>query len=254
MNHRKEVRVYRDREELAKEAALIFYSELKEGVSTRGRAAVILAGGSTPKECYRELARLLRTDRRTNDQLYWFLGDERWVPAGSPESNELMARQALLEPTGTPEERIFSWKAGEENPPTKARDYQEILQTFFDPQGSEPLRPDLLVSGLGEDGHTASLFPGGLVACPAGEETAVSPEIPGLAAAVYVPQLQRFRLTMTPRMLGSARSIYFLVSGEKKRKTLKRVLAKESGLPASWLNLDQTEFLVTRDAVKEIRV
>ena len=112
--------------------------------------------------------------------------------------------------------------------------------------------------GMGEDGHTASLFPDGWAMRggapdPTRDAMPMSPNLPGLTAAVYAPRAQSFRLTMTG-FLKQSRRIFFLVSGESKRATLSRVLKGDPQLPASWMNLDHTRFLVTRDAIDADRL
>lgn len=245
------VQVFADVEELSEQAAQILAAAIEDDLSSGKEPTVILAGGSTPRSCYEQLAELLKSFPEGCRQVRWFFGDERWVGRESKDSNEGMIRTALLTPLETAEERIYSWQAGMGSPIGRARQYEETLKQVFD---SEEKLPDLLILGMGEDGHTASLFPDGWAMRggapdPTRDAMPMSPNLPGLTAAVYAPGTQSFRLTMTAAFLKRAKRIFFLVSGQNKREILSRVLKAEPELPASWMNLDQTRFLVTRDTV-----
>lgn len=248
------VHVFAELDDLSQEAALLVRARIREALAERGQAGVILAGGTTPQGCYKELARLLRPEGGASAEgasalsgIHWFFGDERWVPVEHEESNEGTARRLLLQPLGIPKGNIHSWKPGSGSPARRAWEYEQGLSRFFD---SSP--PDLLLLGLGEDGHTASLFPGAYTVEENRSGLPVTAELPRWAAAVYVPRLGGFRLTLTVRLLSTASRIYFLVAGSNKKDTLRRVLEGDPGLPASRLVLEQTEFLVTRDTVSSI--
>jgi 6-phosphogluconolactonase len=250
------VQVFADLEELSDQAAQVLFAAIEDDCASGKEPAVVLSGGSTPQECYRKLAEMLQAFPDGRRQIRWFIGDERWVGTESKESNEGMIRSALLAPLDIAEERIFSWQAGLGSPIGRARQYEEVLKEHFD---AEIRYPDLLVLGMGEDGHTASLFPDGWAMRggapdPTQDAMPMSPNLPGWTAAVYAPRVQSFRLTMTAAFLKLARRIFFLVSGQDKRETLARVLKKDLELPASWLNLDHTRFLVTRDAIDTARL
>jgi 6-phosphogluconolactonase len=245
------VQVFADLSDLSEQAAEILAAAIEDDLSAGREPAVILAGGNTPKGCYQKLADLLQAFPDGCRRIHWFLGDERWVGQESRESNEGMIRAVLLAPLNIPEDHIYSWQAGMGSPIGRARQYEEILKQHFE---SEQKYPDLLILGMGEDGHTASLFPDGWAMRggapdPTRDALPMSPNLPGLTAAVYAPRAQSFRLTMTAAFLKRSRRIFFLVNGENKRQALSRVLKGDSELPASWLNLDHTRFLVTRDAV-----
>ena len=237
--------------------------EIRALLAGEGRAAVILAGGSTPRGSYELLAGLLSAPGGLTpgdggaaglplERLTWLPGDERWVPADHPDSNEAMVRRALLDPAGIPAVRLLSWEAGSGDPVQAAarfeRRLRERLGLAEDDAGGGPCRA-LLVLGLGADGHTASLFPDAEAVLPDGRRVPVSPDLPGLAAAVYRPAARAWRLTLTPRFLRGACRILFLVSGAEKREALREVLGGNPAWPGSWLNLPQTVFLATRDAV-----
>jgi len=245
------LKVYKDSDQLAGEAARILFSHLKKAISRRGKASIVLAGGSTPRGCYRELALMLKVNQNVLNRCFWFIGDERWVAEDNPESNENMIRKVLWEPAGIQGEKIFSWQAGSGEPAEKALAYERILERFFRESRAQkqPRGPDLVILGLGEDGHTASLFPRGQVIDGQGDKRPVAADLHGLTAAIYVDRLALYRLSMTAGFLASAVNIYFIISGSNKKEVLKRVLSGEPELPASWLNLKQTSFLVTGETI-----
>jgi 6-phosphogluconolactonase len=250
------VQVYADFQELSEQAAQIMAAAIEDDLSAGREPSVILAGGNTPRDSYRKLAELLREFPDGCGRIHWFFGDERWVTRESKESNEGMIRSVLLAPLNIPEDHIYSWQAGTGSPIGRARRYEEMLKQHFE---NEQKYPDLLVLGMGEDGHTASLFPDGWAMRggapdPTRDAMPMSPNLPGLTAALYAPGTQSFRLTMTAAFLKRSRRILFLVSGENKRETLTRVLSGDQELPASWMNLEYTRFLVTRDAVDTKRI
>ncbi|HEB11630.1 MAG TPA: 6-phosphogluconolactonase [Spirochaetales bacterium] len=247
----KKLKVYKDSDQLGREAARILFSHLKRAISRRGKAAIVLAGGSSPRGCYRELALMLKRNQEVLNRCFWFIGDERWVAEDNPESNENMIRKVLWEPAGVHGEKIFSWQAGSGEPAEKALAYEGMLKKFFRKLRApkEPRGPDLVILGLGEDGHTASLFPHGQVIDGRGNKRPVAVDLHGLTAAIYVDHLEAYRLSMTAGFLASAANIYFIISGSNKKGVLKRVLSREPELPASWLNLKQTSFLVTAETV-----
>ena len=248
------LKVYKDSDQLAREAARILFSHLKKAISRRGKATIVLAGGSTPQGCYRGLALMLRENPEIKKHCFWFIGDERWVAEDNPESNENMIRKALWEPAGVHGEKIFSWQAGSGKPAEKALAYGRMLERFFRETRAQkrPLGPDLVILGLGEDGHTASLFPHGQVIDSRGNKRSVAADLHGLTAAIYVDHLKTYRLSMTAGFLASAANIYFIINGSNKKEVLKRVLSWVPELPASWLNLKQTSFLVTAETAARL--
>jgi 6-phosphogluconolactonase len=245
------VQVFADLQDLSESAAEFLAAAIEDDLSAGREPTVILAGGSTPRGCYQKLAGLLEAFPEGCSRIHWFFGDERWVGKENRESNEGMERSVLLEPLNIQEDRIHSWQAGTGSPIGCARQYEQVLKAHFaDPEKYA----DLLLLGMGEDGHTASLFPDGWAMRggapdPTRDAMPMSPNLPGLTAAVYAPGTQSFRLTMTAAFLKRSRRIFFLVSGTNKRQILSKVLKGDGGLPASWMNLDHARFLVTRDAV-----
>ena len=217
-----EIAVFPDPKALAEVGAREFARAAGEAIADRGTFRVALAGGSTPRPLY---ARLTRSPYRTSirwDRVRFFWGDERCVPPDSERSNYRMARETLLEPLGIAPRQVFRMK-GEQEPVRAARDYEKILRKEF---RSRPSRLDLVLLGLGSDGHLASLFPG----------TAALAEGRRLVAANSVAKFSEWRLTLTYRAINAARRIVFLVSGAEKAAPLARILEKRRGwqdLPAS---------------------
>ena len=201
------VQVFETPERLAEAAAHAFVREAAEAIAERGRFAVALAGGSTPKATYEVLARD-HAERVDWPNVHVFFGDERTVPPDNEDSNYRMAREALLDhvPVG-PVHRM----RGELPPDEAAASYEDELNEFF---GGEPPALDLVMLGIGEDGHTASLFPG----TPALEVT------DRLVVANPVPKLETTRLTLTAPALNAARQVVFLVAGEGKSEALAQIL------------------------------
>ncbi len=242
----RETRIYRDAEALARAACGIVREKIAEALEARRRAVIVLSGGSTPRESYRLLAESIAADSLPADRLLWLFADERWVPVSHPDSNEGMARDALLDGMGAPERTIISWMAGNGDPARRAALYARRIHSLL---SGRQERPDAAILGLGADGHTASLFPGAKVLLPRGRERPVSADIPADAAAVLPGPGRDWRLTLCPRFLNTAQCAVFLVSGEAKRESLKRVLAGDPSMPGSWIAAPETLFLATRDAI-----
>jgi 6-phosphogluconolactonase len=205
--------IYETPEELAEAAARDFAARAQEAIAALGRFAVALAGGSTPKETYEVL------DRDYADQLDWskvhvFFGDERTVPPDSEDSNYRMARETLLAHV-----RVGSVHRMRCERPVEeaAAAYEEELRAFFG--GSDGLPSfDLILLGLGADGHTASLFP----------ETSVLDVTDRWVVANPVLKLETTRLTLTIPVINAAKAVTFLVDGRDKAEALKEVLGGEA--------------------------
>jgi 6-phosphogluconolactonase len=201
------VRVYESPEELAEAAAREFVAKAGEAIEERGRSAVVLAGGSTPKATYGVLARDY-AGRIDWSKVHVFFGDERTVPPDHEDSNYRMARETLLDHI-----RVGSvHRIRCELPPDEAATaYEEELRDFF---GEELPRFDLILLGIGADGHTASLFP----------ETPALEVADRWVVSNPVPKLDTNRITLTVPVINAARSVDFLVAGEDKAEALKEIL------------------------------
>jgi 6-phosphogluconolactonase len=177
-----------------------------------GRFTVALAGGSTPKALYRRLASDEFRKKIDWTKVFFFLGDERFVPPDHADSNFRMATENLFSPLGTRPDNIFRWRTESGDPQQTAADYERTISVFFD-SDSLP-RFDLILLGLGADGHTASLFP----CSPALHENS------RIAVANPVEKLAADRLTLTFPVINNAAHVIFLVSGEEKAPALKEIL------------------------------
>jgi 6-phosphogluconolactonase len=205
------LRVFPDPDALAEAAARLFAETVESVVGDRGRFALALSGGNTPRRLYRRLA------ERDDGSLPWhavhvFWGDERCVPPDHEESNYRMAREELLSRVSIPEENIRRIP-GEKGPRAAAISYDEMLQEFF---GDEIPTFDLILLGMGTDGHTASLFPGAPLDQAGGGRVMAVQAPPGSAV--------RDRVTLTLAAINSARRVWFLVTGEGKRRVARAVL------------------------------
>jgi len=201
-----------DLDAVASSAEEQFITLAREAIGWRGAFYVALSGGSTPKPLYRKLAKRTGSDRVEWDKVFFFWSDERCVPPDHQDSNYRMARELLLDPLEIPEEHIYRLD-GELPPEQAAQAYQSLLEKLFP---SRPPRFDLILLGMGEDGHTASLFP---------QTKAVRMTDPDQwIAANFVPALGSWRLTFTPSLINAAANISMLVTGEEKQRRLHQVL------------------------------
>lgn len=209
------VEVWPDAPTVASRAAELFAETARQAVSARGRFTVALSGGSTPRALYELLAGEVYATRIPWNETHIFWSDERCVPPDSEESNYRMAHEAMLVRVPIPEEQIHRLR-GEDEPQSAALDYTRILEEEFD---ETPPRFDLILLGMGEDGHTASLFP---------DSTALD-DHEHLIAAPFIAKFKTHRLTMTLRTINAASSVIFLVTGKAKAETLRAVLEGETG-------------------------
>jgi 6-phosphogluconolactonase len=202
------VHIYSRSEELSRAAAREFAARAKEAIEERGRFAVVLAGGSTPEAMYGILARDYM-DRIDWSRIYVFFGDERSVPPHHEDSNLKMASEVLLD--HVPVGNVHRMR-GELPPDQAAEAYEEELRMFF--RTEDIPRFDLILLGLGADGHTASLFP----------ETPALEVHDRWVVANPVPRLDTTRITLTIPVINAARAVIFLVEGEDKAEAVREVL------------------------------
>ncbi|TAH34366.1 MAG: 6-phosphogluconolactonase [Planctomycetota bacterium] len=209
----KPLRVVENAEELSRIATEEVLRAAGEAIAARGSFFVALAGGSTPRMLYQRLAAAPGVRFRR-----WqiFFGDERCVPPDHLDSNYRMVKEALLDPAGIPPELVHRIP-GEMEPAAAAVQYElELAESF---PGAAP-RFDLVLLGMGADGHTASLFPG----------TAALEERERLVRENRVEKLQAWRVTMTLPLLNAARRVIFLVAGSDKAAALRSVLQPAGGM------------------------
>jgi len=210
-----------DAEAVAEEAAGRFVAEARDAVAARGRFSVALSGGSTPRRLFHLLSSSPYCDQVAWQAVHVFWGDERCVPPDDPESNYRLARNTLLEHVPVPDGNVHRLE-GERDPGAAARAYERTLHEFY--CGPQP-RFDLVLLGLGRDGHTASLFP----RSPALDER----EMLVVATEADYEGRPTCRLTLTLPAINSARCILFLVTGEGKASIVADVLQnRDELLPA----------------------
>ena len=202
-------------EGLAQAAALFIVELARERIQAHERFTIALSGGSTPRRLYQILASPEYAHRIAWDRWHVFWSDERCVPPDHTDSNYLMAREALLDRVPLPSHQVHRMR-GEAVPQESAEEYERELLQFFEP--SEPAL-DLILLGMGEDGHTASLFPG----------TDALREERRLVVANRVPHLNTHRITFTLPLINMARAVAFLVSGAPKAQALRQVVEPVSG-------------------------
>ena len=204
------VRIYADGEALARAAAGLLADTVGERT---GHAFIALSGGSTPKRMGQLLAEAPFRDTVAWREIECFWGDERYVPEDSPESNSGEARRTFLEKVDAEPGRINPFPTAVSDINLAAEMYATQIRTVFGATDGVP-RFDLVFLGMGDDGHTLSLFPG----------TAAIHETERLAVANHVPKLDATRLTLTAPVVNAARRVAFLVGGSGKAETLARVL------------------------------
>ncbi|HLG86675.1 MAG TPA: 6-phosphogluconolactonase [Alphaproteobacteria bacterium] len=194
-----------------------------EAAQTEGRFAIALSGGSTPKHMYEMLGRPPQRDMMPWERVQMFWGDERFVPPDHPDSNYRMVREALLEHVPIPSENIHPI-VPEGTPDEAAAAYEATLNAFYGSNILDAGRPlfDIVLLGVGQDGHTASLFPG----------SPILDEKKAWARATEGPG-RTPRITLTYPALASSRNLAFMVTGKEKSSIVSRVLKGDRDLPAA---------------------
>jgi 6-phosphogluconolactonase len=226
------IRVAASAGELALQAAEHFVKASQDAIIASGRFAVALSGGSTPKALYQVLATPAFAGRVEWEKVHILFSDERCVPADHPDSNFRMACECLLDHVQVPYENLHRM-AGEGDPAAAADVYDQLFRRSF------ANGPDLVLLGLGEDGHTASLFPG---------STALSVS-DRLCVANLVPATGKWRITLTVPCINKAFEVLVLVSGNAKRPIVQRVLEDgDETLPISLIAPDSGRYLWLMDA------
>ena len=214
-----DIRILNTPQELFQAAAAEFISLASMAIRDHEKFSVALSGGSTPKSLYSVLAKATLSW----EKIFFFWSDERHVPPDHPESNYRMAKEALLSIVPVPPENIFRVRAEEKDANVVARDYEEALRSFFHLRPGQFPRLDLILLGIGPDGHTASLFP----------NTAALNETKRLVVANWVEKFKTNRITFTYPVLNHAACVIFLVSRADKSDMVRTVLEDErAGLPS----------------------
>lgn len=204
------ITVFNDTQALSQAAAELFVQTAREAVAACGRFTVALTGGSSPVQLYRLLAASPYREQVPWEKTFVFWGDERWVPLTDERSNAKMAFDTFLKQVPVPESQIFPmW--GEGDAEDFANHYEQVLQKHFHQQAPQF---DLILLGMGDDGHTASLFPG----------TEVLSETSRWVRAYYLTPQSMYRVTLTAPLINQAKKVLFLTFGANKAPALQEVL------------------------------
>lgn len=210
-------------DDLPREAARFIAETLSTAIRERGRSSIALSGGSTPKPVF---AALVNEYRSTVDwsKVLFFWSDERYVPGESADSNQPMAYDSLLSPLAIDPAQIYPVPTDSDSPDEAARIYADTIRVVL---GEDPAF-DLVLLGMGDDGHTASLFP---------NTAAFNADDPALVVANHVPQVKNTqRITFTFGLINAARVVLFLISGAGKAEIVEKVLISEPGMyPSQWV-------------------
>jgi 6-phosphogluconolactonase len=233
--------VYEDANEVARAAADEFARTVAGVLADHAHALVSLAGGNTPKAMYKLMATPALRDRVEWPRVEIFFGDERCVPPDHADSNYRMAREALLDHVPLAADHVHRI-LGERAPAEAAAAYETVLRRVTGASLESPPVLDLVLLGMGPDGHTASLFPG----------TPVLQERQALAAAVYVQKLESWRVTLTLPVLSAAAHVMLTVVGVDKADALATALLEPQGaLPVQQVHAAQELWLVDRAAAQK---
>lgn len=240
---KKRIKIYADSTELFKTVADEMVQVISSTLQSREYATLVLSGGSTPRGLYALLTENPYRNKIDWSRVHLFWGDERNVPPDHPDSNYGMVKRVLLDKVKVPVSnihRIYGELPAEE----AAQLYVQELQSFFKNQLP---RFDLTLLGLGEDGHTASLFP----------QTTALQEKEKLVVAVFVPKFSSWRISLTFPVINASHNIFFLVTGQKKAKVVAQIFKlkhPDTALPASLVNPFQGRLLwfLDEEAASEI--
>jgi 6-phosphogluconolactonase len=212
----KNIRIFADLEALSQGVAAEIANLASQAITKKGFFALVLAGGSTPRKLYEVLAKKYR-EKVDWPKVHFFWGDERCVPPNDSDSNFAMASQTLLSRLAIPTQNVHRMPADMETPDAAAQAYEKELRNFFNLFSVKSLpKFDLILLGVGEDGHTASLFP----------KTAALGETRRWVAPVIAPESYktRSRITLTLPVINQAQNVFFLVAGKEKKSLIESLI------------------------------
>ncbi|WP_312818125.1 6-phosphogluconolactonase [Kaistella carnis] len=225
------LKIYKDVDEVIESLANVICDSAEESIKNRGVFNFVLAGGGSPKKLYELLASDAYKNKIDWRKTYFFFGDERFVPENDEERNSLMVKKALLDPLNIQKSHIFNVDTTT-TPGEAAMKYWEVIKSHFK---DGPIQFDFILLGLGDDSHTASLFP----------QTSVLEETEATIKSVWVEEVDRYRITMTAPLINQARQIAFLVFGAGKAEAVYHILEDQSGSSAEY-----PARLITKDPQK----
>lgn len=204
------ISIFPDKSSLANAAADLFVATAQDAISKKGKFTVSLTGGSTPEQLYTLLATPAYRDQIDWKDVWVFWGDERWVPLDDARSNARMSAETLLNHVAIPHEQIFPMYKDGVEPAAYAAEYEAVLHKVLGDEGAF----DLILLGMGDDGHTASLFPG----------TSVLNETQKWVDAYFLEPQGMYRITLTAPLINKAKKIVFAMFGANKAPALYEVL------------------------------
>ena len=224
------IHIFNDIPALNTAVAEFFINTAIEAIEKRDRFTVALTGGSSPAGLYQLLTTSPYSEQISWEKVFVFWGDERWVPLDDGKSNAKMAFETLLNQVPIPKEQIFPMWNGQRDPAQYAEEYEQLIRQHLGLEGSF----DLILLGMGDDGHTASLFPG----------TEVLQETSKWVDAYYLKAQEMYRITLTAPLINQAYRIAFIAYGQNKAHALKEVLQGERNIqlyPAQLIRPTQGE-------------
>jgi 6-phosphogluconolactonase len=241
MEHHPNIEVYRSTKDLEQNAAKRIVLIINKAIRERGNCFIALSGGETPRPVYHLLGTPPMKDQVDWSCVHLFFSDERIVPSTDIQSNYGMVDRELISHIDIPRKNVHRIEV-EKKPELAAAEYERELREIV----SDVVRFDLVLLGIGGDGHTASIFP----------ETAIVEEKKAFAFAVFVPHLNSWRVTLTFRSINNAREVLFLVSGKEKAPIVQRVLKSpkpRKEIPATMVQPVEGNLLwmIDRDAAGE---
>jgi 6-phosphogluconolactonase len=213
------------------DAANFIVALAHKALAERNEFRIALSGGNTPRPVYSEVARIAHS--LPWEKVLITFGDERCVPPDEAQSNFRMASGTLFVPAAIPEKSIMRMR-GEIEPQIAAQEYQDHVDLLATQRGEPIYRHDLILLGLGDDGHTASLFPG----------TAALQENLRRVVANFVPKLNTWRLTFTFPLINHARHVCFLVNASKQSDLIERVLSGDAQYPAARVQCSEITWII----------
>jgi len=210
-----DLKIFDDVEELINALAETICEASQKAVKDHGQFNFVLSGGSSPKKLYQLLASEKFKNKIDWEKTYFFFGDERFVPADDPQRNSVMVKEALFDPLKINKSNIFEVDTSG-TPEESAQKYWDSISKHFT---GKPVNFDFILLGLGDNSHTASLFP----------NTSVLEETEATIRSVFVEEVDMFRITMTAPLINQGRNIVFLVFGKEKSDAVFHVLEDGSG-------------------------
>jgi 6-phosphogluconolactonase len=241
------VEILSDPETLAQRSAEIFVSEANRAIETKQSFYAALSGGNSPKHFFELLGTLPQSKALRWNKIHLFWVDERYVPPVSPQSNYKLAADTFLNKIPIPQDNVHRIPTDFSDFNSAARRYEEIIRSVFDLDKKQIPQFDLIVLGMGSDGHTGSLFPNSYAAFDTND----------LACVVYVLDEKLNRITLTHPVLCAASHLIVLVSGAEKASILKEVLTSEPDeirfpIHTLWPVLNKVTWLVDNEAAQKL--